>query len=89
MVTQDLCDGCVQIFYMKSTDSAPTGATNGSVIIEVDTGNAYMYDLDNNFWWAIKPNSVNGNTYIRGYLYTGTDNGYYVGNDYGVYTSRR
>ena len=89
MVTQELNDGSIQIFYMKSTDESPTAADNGSILIEVDTGIAYRYDKENDSWWVIKSLGICGYLPTRCYIYTGSNDKFYVGRDYGVYTSKR
>ena len=38
-------------FYGLSTDSKPTSAGNGSVFIEVDTGNGFFFDAENDVWY--------------------------------------
>ena len=37
--------------YGLSTDSKPTSVGNGSVFIEVDTGNAFFFDAENATWY--------------------------------------
>ena len=34
-----------------STDTKPTGAPNGSTFMEIDTGDVYCYDAENNVWY--------------------------------------
>lgn len=52
MVTQDLNDSSIQYLYMNSSDVKPTdGITNGSVIVEVDTGKHFRYDEENHVWY--------------------------------------
>lgn len=48
--------GCepVQLFYKKSTDNNPTGAVNGAILVEVDSGLLYIYDRENDLWIAIR-----------------------------------
>lgn len=89
MVTQELNDGSIQVFYIKSTDDSPIGADNGSILIEVDTGIAYRYDKENDSWWVIKSVGTVGYLPTRCYIYTGTDDKFYVGNNYNIYTSVR
>lgn len=33
-----------------STDTKPVGMTNGSTLMEMDTGKVYMYDEENEQW---------------------------------------
>lgn len=37
--------------YGLSTDSKPTSVGNGSIFIEVDTGNAFFFDAENATWY--------------------------------------
>lgn len=39
-----------ETFYGLSTDTKPTSCGNGSVFIEVDTGNGYFFDAANKLW---------------------------------------
>ena len=36
--------------YGLSTDTKPTSVGNGSIFIEVDTGNAFFFDAENYLW---------------------------------------
>lgn len=64
-----------------STDTKPTEVNgkkieNGSLFIEIDTGNEYMYDLENNRWRAVKKKKISENyapRYIGFNNYDGTD----------------
>lgn len=52
MVTQELNDSSIQYLYMKSSDVKPTeGISNGSVIVEVDTGKHFRFDEENRVWY--------------------------------------
>lgn len=44
MVSQDYYNGYVQKFYGLSTDTKPSGCTNGSKFLEMDTSKVYVYD---------------------------------------------
>ena len=33
-----------------STDTKPTDVANGSILVEMDTGTAYMFDEENSTW---------------------------------------
>lgn len=37
-------------YVCLSTDTKPTKATNGSMLIEMDTKDIYVYDADNEQW---------------------------------------
>ena len=37
--------------YGLSTDSKPTAVGNGSVFIEVDTGNGFFFDAEGGTWY--------------------------------------
>lgn len=37
--------------YGLSDDSKPTSVGNGSIFIEVDTGNAFFFDAENSTWY--------------------------------------
>ena len=51
MVTQELDSGSIQIMYITSSESKPIhNINNGSIIIEVDTGRAFRFDLENLMW---------------------------------------
>lgn len=53
MVTSDRLYGAD--FVGLSTDTKPTESTvpNGATFIEMDTGNVYMFDKQNNTWRAL------------------------------------
>lgn len=40
-------------YVCLSTDDKPTRATNGSMLIEMDTKDIYIYDADNEEWKKI------------------------------------
>lgn len=46
MITADT----IQTFYGLSADTKPTNANNGSLFIEIDTGNVYSFDAENEEW---------------------------------------
>lgn len=51
MVTQEYNRGSIQIFFLASSDTKPTeDVSNGSVIIEVDTGKQFRFDIENVTW---------------------------------------
>lgn len=51
MVTQELDSGSIQIMYVTSSEPKPIhNINNGSIIIEVDTGHAFRFDLENLLW---------------------------------------
>lgn len=51
MVTQELNGSSIQIMYLSSSEPKPTDdINNGSIIIEVDTGRAFRFDLENLMW---------------------------------------
>lgn len=37
-------------YYGLSGDEKPTGVANGSTFLEIDTGNVFCYDAENNVW---------------------------------------
>ncbi len=51
MITQDLCNGSIQIIYLTSTDTKPTNIGNGSKAIETDTGKEFIFDAENVVWY--------------------------------------
>lgn len=52
MVTQGYNESSIQIFYLSSSDTKPTeNVTNGSVIIEVDTGKQFVFDEEHTTWY--------------------------------------
>lgn len=36
-----------------STDTKPSGAPNGSMFMEINTGKVFMYDAENDYWYQI------------------------------------
>lgn len=51
MVTQEYNCSSIQVFFLTSSDIKPTeDVSNGSVIIEVDTGKQYRFDIENVMW---------------------------------------
>jgi len=41
-------------FFGKSTDTKPTeGVPNGSVFVEMDTGDGYFFDAETSTWLAV------------------------------------
>lgn len=56
MMTQYFYDSSVQRFYGLSTDSKPAGCTNGSRFIEIDTGDAYLFNAASGAWTKV-PNT--------------------------------
>ena len=54
MVTQIYHSESVQTFYIKSTDTKPSGCKNGDIVVYVNTGERYMYDEENNLWRGIR-----------------------------------
>lgn len=46
--------GELREFYCLSTDTKPTEADyeigNGDILLEIDTGNVYLYDADGKEW---------------------------------------
>lgn len=58
MKTQWFYDSSVQRFHGLSTDTKPTGCTNGSVFIEINTGTIYLYNAAAGAWVAV-PNPSN------------------------------
>lgn len=40
-------------YVCLSTDNKPTRASNGSLLIEMDTKDIYIYDADNSQWRKI------------------------------------
>lgn len=61
MRTQWFYDSSVQRFYGLSTDTKPTGCTNGSVFIEIDTGDKYLYNEAGAVWVLIPNTSAASN----------------------------
>lgn len=53
MKTQWFYDSSVQRFHGLSTDTKPTGCTNGSVFIEINTGTIYLYNAAAGTWVAV------------------------------------
>ena len=39
-----------KVYVCLSTDEKPTGASNGSILYEMDTKTFYMYDAENEEW---------------------------------------
>ena len=37
-------------YYGLSKDAKPEGVANGSTLLEIDTGNVFCYDAENNVW---------------------------------------
>lgn len=51
MVTQEYNCSSIQVFFLTSSDIKPIeDVSNGSVIIEVDTGKQYRFDIENVMW---------------------------------------
>ncbi len=51
MVTQEYNCSSIQIFFLTSSDTKPTeDVSNGSVVIEVDTGKQFRFDIENVTW---------------------------------------
>lgn len=50
MNTQYFYSGSTQRFHGLSTDTKPTGCSNGSVFFEMDTSYVYIYDADSSEW---------------------------------------
>lgn len=53
MNSQYFYSGSTQRFHGLSTDTKPTGCSNGSVFFEMDTGLVYLYDAENIEWNVI------------------------------------
>lgn len=53
-----------------STDTKPSGITNGSTFLEIDTGTRYMYDEEGDEWYAMPDGGGSGGGGGGG---TGTD----------------
>lgn len=52
MVTQEYNCGSIQVLFLTSSDTKPTDdISNGSVIIEVDTGKKFRFDEENLTWY--------------------------------------
>ena len=52
-------DGNVKEIEIRglSTDRKPTDVCNGTIFIEINTGDIYMYDLENKIWQKINSNN--------------------------------
>lgn len=53
MITQYFYDGSKQKFYGLSSDTKPSGCSNGSIFVEMDTQTLYMYNATANEWCVI------------------------------------
>ena len=51
MVTQEYNRDSIQILYLTSSESKPTECSNGSIVIEVDTGKYFRFDKENAIWY--------------------------------------
>lgn len=52
MITQEYNRSSIQILFLTSSDTKPTDdISNGSVIIEVDTGKEFRFDEENLTWY--------------------------------------
>lgn len=51
MLTQQLNDKSIQILYCKSTDTKPNDCSNGSIILEIDTGKYYKFSESDTTWY--------------------------------------
>lgn len=40
-----------ELIYCLSTDTKPTDASNGSLLIEIDTGDKYLFDAAGETWY--------------------------------------
>ena len=43
----------VKDYYCLSTDDKPIGAVNGSLLLEIDTGDMYAFDAENSEWHKV------------------------------------
>lgn len=43
----------VKDYYCLSTDDKPTRAVNGSLLLEMDTGDMYAFDAENSEWHKV------------------------------------
>lgn len=41
--------------YGLSTDDKPLDVENGSIFLEMDTGDVFTFDVDNKKWWELLP----------------------------------
>ena len=48
------------LYVGLSTDTKPTSSTtpNGAAFVEIDTGDGYLYDAENETWHALPSGSV-------------------------------
>lgn len=58
MRTQVYTQSSVNHYHCLSTDTKPTGCPNGSTLVEIDTGDEYLYDEENAVWY--KKNASGG-----------------------------
>ena len=42
-----------KVYVCLSEDDKPTGASNGSILYEMDTKTFYMYDAENEVWYEM------------------------------------
>ena len=45
--------------YGLSTDDKPVTFGNGSIFIEIDTGDSYMFDAENSVWYPVDETDEN------------------------------
>lgn len=50
MVTQLYNENTMQVVYITSDETKPTDCSNGSKLVEVDTGKEYRFDEENKLW---------------------------------------